>query len=105
GEAAGGIGIHPKTDIEQKNAELGYWLAEPYWGKGIMSRAIAKAVEIGFRNFEITRIVGRTFGHNVGSQRALEKAGFVLEGRFRNAFFKNGEFTDELVYAIRREAH
>ena len=101
GEAAGGIGLHPKTDIEQKNAELGYWLAEPYWGHGIMSRAIAQVVEYGFKTFPVTRIIGRTFGNNPGSQRALQKAGFVLEGRFVNAFYKNGEFTDEVVYAVR----
>jgi len=103
GQASGGIGIHPQSDIQCKNAEMGYWLAQPYWGQGIITRAIVQMVEYGFENWDINRIFARPFGTNVGSQRALEKAGFVLEGRFSKTLFKNGEYLDELVYAIRRE--
>lgn len=81
GEAAGAIGLHPQKDIYRKNAELGYWLAEPYWGKGIVTGAIKQMVDYGFKNWDITRIYARPFEHNMGSQRALEKAGFVLEAR------------------------
>jgi ribosomal-protein-alanine N-acetyltransferase len=102
GRAAGGIGIHPLTDILRKNAELGYWLAEPYWGKGIMTKAVIQMVEYGFKSFDINRIFARPFGTNIGSQKVLEKAGFILEGRFEKTFLKNGEFIDELVYAVRR---
>lgn len=102
GQAAGGIGLHPQSDIYIKNMEMGYWLAEPYWGKGIMSEAIRQMVDYGFRNWDITRIFARPFGTNIGSQRALEKAGFVLEGRFEKTLYKNGEFLDELIYAIRK---
>lgn len=102
GEAVGGIGLHPQTDIHAKNAEMGYWLAEPYWGKGIISAAIKKMVDYGFENFEITRIFARPFGRNIGSQKVLEKAGFILEAKFDNTIFKNGQFEDELIYAIRR---
>lgn len=100
--AAGGIGLHPQSDIYCKNAELGYWLAEHYWGKGIVSMAIEKMVNYGFDTFNITRIFARPFGSNLASQRVLEKAGFTLEARFNNTLFKNGEYVDELVYAIRR---
>ncbi|MEJ7609701.1 MAG: GNAT family protein [Ferruginibacter sp.] len=102
GEAAGGIGIHPQGDIQQKNAELGYWLAEPYWGKGIITKAISEIIEFAFRNYDINRVFARPFGNNIGSQKVLEKAGFVLEGRFENTFIKNGTLQDELVYAVRR---
>jgi len=63
GEASGGIGVHPQKDIYRRNAELGYWLAEPYWGKGIMSRAIAEMVDYAFRNFDMYRIYARPFGY------------------------------------------
>ncbi|MFD3000386.1 GNAT family N-acetyltransferase [Pontibacter toksunensis] len=102
GEAAGGIGIHPQSDIYRKNAELGYWLAEPYWGMGIVSKAIIQMVDYGFRHWDITRIYARPFGTNLGSQKVLEKAGFTLEARLSQTFFKNGEYMDELIYAVRR---
>ncbi|MCB0527809.1 MAG: GNAT family N-acetyltransferase [Saprospiraceae bacterium] len=102
GHAAGGIGLHPQADIHRKNAELGYWLAEPYWGKGIITRAIGQMVEYGFEQWDFDRIFARPFGTNIGSQRALEKAGFVLEARFEKTLFKNGEYLDELIYAVRR---
>lgn len=103
GEAAGSIGIFPQTDIHAKNAEIGYWLAEEYWGKGIMYKAIQQMVDYGFSNFDITRIFARPFGSNRQSQRVLEKAGFTLEARFEKALYKNGEFIDELIYAIRKD--
>jgi RimJ/RimL family protein N-acetyltransferase len=103
GEACGGIGIHPQDDVQRKNAELGYWLAEPFWGKGIISKAIPQMVEYGFKNFDITRIFARPYGTNAASQRVLEKTGFTLEGRFEKTLFKNGEFQDELIYAIRKK--
>ncbi|CAN5449082.1 GNAT family N-acetyltransferase [soil metagenome] len=102
GQAIGAIGIHPQSDIYCRNAELGYWLAEPFWGKGIMTLAIQQMVEYGFKTWELNRIFARPFGGNMGSQRALEKAGFVLEGRFEQSIFKNGEYIDELVFAKRK---
>jgi [ribosomal protein S5]-alanine N-acetyltransferase len=102
GQAAGGIGIHPQQDIHRKNAELGYWMAEPYWGKGIITKAVVQMVDYGFKNWDINRIFARPFGTNLASQKVLEKAGFVLEGRFEKNLFKNGEYIDELVYAFRR---
>ncbi len=103
GEACGGIGIHPQDDVQRKNAELGYWLAEPFWGNGIISKAIPQIVEYGFKNFDITRIYARPYGTNAASQRVLEKAGFKLEGKFEKTLFKNGEFLDEWIYAVRKK--
>ncbi len=105
GEAAGGIGIHPQADIQRKNAELGYWLAEPFWGRGIMTKAIAQIVEYAFLTFDLNRIFARPFGNNPGSQRILEKNGFLLEARFDKTLIKNGEYLDELFYAIRRDQY
>lgn len=102
GEASGGIGLHPQSDIQCKNAELGYWLAEPFWGKGIITKAVGQMVDYGFSNWDFTRIYARPFGTNIASQKVLEKAGFVLEARFEKSLFKNGEFLDELVYAVRK---
>ena len=102
GEAVGGIGIHPQADVQRKNAELGYWLAEPFWGKGIITNAIKQMIEFGFKTYDINRIFARPYGTNVGSQKVLEKTGFIFEGRFEKTIFKNGEFLDELVYAVRR---
>jgi RimJ/RimL family protein N-acetyltransferase len=102
GNAVGSIGIHPQEDIQRKNAELGYWLGEPFWGKGIISKAIPQMVEYGFKNFDITRIYARPFGTNKASQKVLEKSGFKLEAKFEKSLFKNGEFLDELVYAVRK---
>ncbi|WP_045689806.1 GNAT family N-acetyltransferase [Hymenobacter sp. AT01-02] len=102
GEAVGGIGVHPRSAIERKNAELGYWLGEPFWGRGIITQAITRMVDYAFQTFDINRIFARPFGTNGASQRVLEKAGFALEARFAQTFFKNGEYHDELVYALRR---
>ncbi|MEZ5173688.1 MAG: GNAT family protein [Bacteroidia bacterium] len=102
GEAAGGIGIHPQGDIMRLNAELGYWLGEPYWGKGIISEAAKQMIEYGFNTFKINRIYARPYSSNKASQRVLEKSGFRLEARIEKNIIKNGELLDELIYAVRR---
>jgi len=102
-EAAGAIGIFPQSDIHEKNAEMGYWLAEPFWGKGIITRAIEQIVEYGFKTFDISMIFSRPFSSNPASQRVLEKAGFVCEAQLKNAIYKKGSYFDELIYTKRRD--
>lgn len=102
GKAVGSIGLHPLDDIFIRNIEIGYWIGETYWGKGIVSNAVRQMTAYGFRNFEVERIFARAFGSNVASQRVLEKAGFLLEAKFKQTIYKNGRYEDELVYAIRR---
>lgn len=102
GHAVGGIGIHPMDDIHKRNAELGYWLAEPYWGQGIISQAIPMALDFAFSHFDIDRVFARPFGTNIASQRVLEKNGFVLEGKFDQVLIKEGQKIDELIYAMRK---
>jgi [ribosomal protein S5]-alanine N-acetyltransferase len=103
GEAAGGIGIHPQGDIHKKNAELGYWLAEPFWGRGIMTQAVKQMIDFAFNTYDIDRVFARPFGTNKASQRVLEKAGFIVEARFAKVLFKHKEYLDECIYGIRRE--
>lgn len=103
GQAVGGIGIHQQDDIHRKNAELGYWLAEPFWGQGIISSALAHAINFAFETYDIDRVFARPFGTNIPSQRVLEKNNFVLEGKFDKVLIKDGVLLDELIYAIRRE--
>jgi [ribosomal protein S5]-alanine N-acetyltransferase len=100
GIACGSIGVFPQTDIHRKNAEMGYWLAEEYWGRGIMTEAVKRMIEHGFKSFDINRIFARPFSTNIASQRVLEKAGMKLEARFEKSLFKNGKFLDELIYSI-----
>jgi len=102
GEFTGGIGLHLQDDIHKKNAELGYWLGEPFWNNGILSQAIPQIVKYGFENLEITRIFARPFGSNIASQRVLEKSGFVLEAKFDKTIWKKDRFEDEFVYGIRK---
>ncbi|MDR0766857.1 MAG: GNAT family N-acetyltransferase [Methanosarcinales archaeon] len=98
GEAVGSIGIFPQADVHEKNAEMGYWLAEEYWGRGIMPKVIQEVAAYGFQTFDIVQIFARPFSSNLNSQRVLEKAGFTFEARIKNAIFKNGEMMDELIY-------
>jgi RimJ/RimL family protein N-acetyltransferase len=105
GSLAGGIGLHVQQDISRKNAELGYWVAEPYWGRGIATMAVKLATQKGFSELGVVRIFARPFGHNLASQKVLQKCGFVLEATIKDGFFKEGRFTDEHLYAIRRPEH
>jgi len=101
GKAIGSIGLHPLEDVFRLNCELGYWVAEPFWGKGIATKAITLMVDYAKKNYAFTRLFARPYGSNIASQKALEKAGFVLEARFDKTLIKNGRLEDELVYGLR----
>lgn len=103
GQAVGGIGISVKDDVYEKSAELGYWLAEDFWRKGIMSRAVQTICKEAFGIFDIVRIFAEPFADNEGSRGVLEKAGFTYEGTMRNGVFKNGEIHSYCMYSILRE--
>lgn len=102
GTPVGSIGIHPLSDIDRFNGELGYWLGEPYWGRGIITQAIQLKVQHVFAHLDLQRIFARPFARNQASCRALEKAGFNLEATLHQTRFKNGQWEDELIYAVRR---
>ncbi len=99
GEAIGGIGFKLGTDIARLSAEMGYWLGEPFWGRGLTTRAVLATSEWAFAHYKLTRIFAMAFSHNVGSMRVLEKAGFECEGRLRRSAVKNGVILDQLLYA------
>lgn len=99
GKAVGSIGILPKTDVYRKSAELGYWLGEQYWGRGIVTEAVKAITEYGFKNYNLHRIYAVVFENNAASMRVLEKAGFTSEAVHRKAVIKNGIIMDEHVYA------
>ncbi len=103
GEAAGSTGIHLKKDIYRKNAEIGYWIAEPYWGQGIISRVIPEMVDRAFGQFHIERVYAGVFGRNIASQRALQKNGFTLDAKLERTIYKNDQFEDEHIYAVRKD--
>jgi len=99
GAAAGGIGIRLRRDVHWHTAELGYWLGESFWGRGIMSESVAAFMHFCFDNFPLRRLYAEPFANNRASARVLEKAGFVYEGRLKNNVIKNGELLDSLLYA------
>lgn len=99
GELAGSIGLFPQSDVYSKSAEIGYWIGEPFWNKGIASRAVDMIVEYGFLNLDIIRIHTGVFSYNIASQKVLEKCRFVKEAVFKNAIWKDGRICDEIRYA------
>lgn len=94
----GGIGLERQDDVHRYSAELGYWLGEPYWGRGIATRAVEAIAAWGFEQLGLVRIFAGVFETNPASARVLEKAGFELEARLRNHVYKRGELRDELLY-------
>ena len=99
-ECIGVIGCFPQTDVYSKSAELGYWLAEPFWSKGIMRIAVQKICEYVFRDFDIVRIYASVYEWNPASMKVLENAGFKFEGISRKSVFKDGQLLDEYRYAL-----
>lgn len=103
GHAVGSIGVFRCGDVYRKSGELGYWLAEGYWGRGMMTAAVKQICREAFAAWDIVRIYAEPFAHNTGSRRVLEKAGFTLEGVMRQGVFKEGKLWDYCMYALLRE--
>jgi ribosomal-protein-alanine N-acetyltransferase len=98
GKAVGGIGIHPLEDVYRGTAEIGYWLGEPFWGKGIVTESVRALVPVAFDQTGVVRIQAGIFSDNPASMRVLEKCGFVREAVHRNAITKHGVVMDEMLY-------
>jgi RimJ/RimL family protein N-acetyltransferase len=103
GEAAGGIGLVRLTDVERVSAEIGYWLGESFWGRGIMTEVLQGVTAEAFRQTDLQRIFALPFADNLGSIRVLEKAGYHLEGRLRHSAIKDGVIRDQLLYGAYRK--
>lgn len=102
-KAIGSIGVFRQQNIHRQTAEIGYYIAEEYWGKGIMTDAVKQICEYVFKNSDIIRIYAEPFAYNTGSCRVLEKAGFQYEGTLRNNAVKNGKVIDMKMYSLLRE--
>lgn len=103
GKPCGSAGLHVQKDVYCKNAEMGYWLGEDFWGKGIMTEVVKAMTNYGFKTLDIERIYARPYGSNTASQRVLQKSGYKLEALMKDTIFKNGEFLDEFIFAARRK--
>ena len=102
-EAIGAIGLTLNADVHRLTAEMGYWLAEPYWGRGIMTETARVFSDFAFETFGLVRIYAEPYEGNTASCRVLEKAGFALEGRMRRNVIKDGRILDQYLYAKIRE--
>ena len=102
GAAVGGIGIHLGIDVHRHTAELGYWLGEEFWARGIMTEAVSAFTDFCFDRFSLRRIYAEPFANNRASARVLEKSGFLFEGQLKNNVLKDGKLLDSLMYARTR---
>lgn len=100
GKTIGSIGVFRQSNIHRRTAELGYYIAENYWGKGIMTEAVKQICEYVFNNSDIIRIYAEPFAYNKASCRVLEKAGFQFEGTLKSNAVKNGKIVDMKMYAL-----
>jgi len=103
GEAVGGIGVTLRDDIERVAVELGYWLGQPFWGRGVMTVAVRAMTQYAFETFPITRVYALPYAHNDASIRVLEKCGYMREGVLRRHVIKDGVVQDQVVYALTDE--
>ena len=99
GKVIGSIGAFRQGNIHRQTAELGYYIAEEYWGKGIMTEAVKQLCDYVFSHTDIIRIYAEPFSYNIGSCRVLEKAGFQYEGTLRSNALKNGNVLDMKMYS------
>jgi RimJ/RimL family protein N-acetyltransferase len=101
-EAIGGAGVTINRDVHRLTAELGYWLGEPFWGRGIATETVVKFTDYAFEAFGLKLIYAEAYATNLKSCRVLEKAGFELEGRLRASAIKDGRLLDQFLYALVR---
>lgn len=100
GEVLGGIGFHLNYGIDSHRDELGYWMAKPYWGHGIMTKVVKRFCEYGFSYVGLIRIEALVFENNKASERVLEKCGFIHEGLMRKIHEKKGHYLDGQMYSL-----
>jgi RimJ/RimL family protein N-acetyltransferase len=103
GEAVGGIGLEPQADIERASAEVGFWLGETCWGRGIMTQALRAFSEFALNRPGCVRLYASVLEWNPASMRVLEKSGYQREGRMRRSAIKDGRIVDRILYARVRD--
>jgi [ribosomal protein S5]-alanine N-acetyltransferase len=99
GNFVGAIGVTPGQFENQRSAEIGYWLGEPYWGQGLATEALSKMTKIIFSTTDIVRLFAPVFEPNSASKRVLEKCGYYQESVQKKALFKHGQLYDACVFA------
>jgi ribosomal-protein-alanine N-acetyltransferase len=100
GSAVGGIGFSLLADVERVSSEIGYWVGEVYWGRGICTEALRAVTAYAIERHRLTRVFALPFAHNAASRRVLEKAGFVVEGHLRRSAIKDGQVVDQVLYGF-----
>lgn len=100
GEAIGSVGFQLHGDVERVSAEIGYWIGEPFWGRGITTEALVAVTAYAIERHGLTRVYALPFAWNAASCRVLEKAGYVVEARLRRSAIKDGRITDQMQYAF-----
>jgi RimJ/RimL family protein N-acetyltransferase len=100
GAAVGGAGFLLQADVDRVSAEIGYWLGEPFWGRGIATEVLVALTRYAIETHGLTRVFALPFATNTASCRVLEKAGYVLEARLRRSAIKDGTIVDQLQYAF-----
>lgn len=103
GAAMGGIGFSLQEDVYHRSAEIGYWLGEEFWGRGIATEAVRAVTAYAFDKYDLCRMYAGVLEWNPASMRVLEKAGYVCEGRLRRSITKDAETIDQVLYAIVRD--
>ncbi|RYP50426.1 hypothetical protein DL769_010949 [Monosporascus sp. CRB-8-3] len=104
GTFLGGVGVTPRTDVESRTYEMGYWVGKKHWGKGIATAAAGGLARWAFATFpDLLRLEARVYGGNVGSDIVLRQTGFLKEGVLRQAIFKDGKMLDQVVYGLLRQ--
>ena len=102
-EAVGAIGIIAGEDVHRLTGEIGFWLGEQHWGRGIVTEAVRAMTDHAFRDLGLCRVHAQVYEWNPASMRVLEKAGYVREGRLRRSAIKDGRVLDTVLYAITRD--
>ena len=102
GAAVGASGLVLREDVFRRSAEIGYWLGEEFWGRGIVTEAVRAVTDYAFETFDLCRVYAGVFEWNPASMRVLEKAGYEFECRMKKSVTKDGETIDEFIYAVVR---
>ncbi len=103
GRLAGSIGAERGKDELRTNMEMGFWIGEPFWGKGIATEAVMLYTKYLFQKFDIERIFAQVFDYNGESMKVLEKSGYVPEAILRNGYIKRGRIGDLFQYVKVRD--
>jgi [ribosomal protein S5]-alanine N-acetyltransferase len=102
-QAVGGCGVHQERGQFRCNVEIGYWLAEQYWGQGVVTQVVRVLTDYAFALPEVTRVYAPVHAYNAASMRVLEKNGFTREALLRKSAFKAGQVIDRVVWSKIKE--